>query len=168
MIQEADRSAEIELMGRHFEIRAQLFRDSKRSTAGGVVSFVELTELRRALAGARLKEQQIMAVTENTPALITMNTYANSRFCKAAGHALSEIIGRTDEELFGVQQGWHHPCPRLRHLKEPPAQRGRGRAGAAHRDAAGLLLVAAARRAGAHHRADSRGTRSSQIFTPRC
>lgn len=111
LIDEKDRNLTFEAQSRHFEVRVQLYHDHNRCVAGCVVSFVETTELRSALAEAEFHRRQISAITENTPALITMKDsqgvyqYANSRFCEETGHALDDVIGRTDEELFGPAEG---------------------------------------------------------------
>lgn len=106
-----DNSLEIEAHGRHFEVKVQLFQASRKGGVGAVVSFVEITDLRRALEDYRVQKQQMKAITENTPALITMKdsqgvyTYANTRFHEVTGLEPEQVLGRTDEELFGPEQG---------------------------------------------------------------
>lgn len=111
LAEDKDQTLELSTQGRHFEVKVQIFRDSARKPGGAVISFVEITELRDALESAELNQRQIRAITENTPALISMKdsqgvyTYANSRFCELAGRPLEQIQGRTDEELFGPAAG---------------------------------------------------------------
>lgn len=96
---------------RSYEISVQTYRGSDESVDGAVVSFVENTELIRALESAREHRSQLATILENTPALVTMKDatgvyrYANQRFCVTTGLALEEVLGRTDEEVFGAEVG---------------------------------------------------------------
>lgn len=106
-----DAKTQIRTGDRDFEVRIQLFRGERDRVDGAVVSFVENTELVHALDQARVHRERLSAILENTPALVTMKDatgayiYANQRFYAMTGLTETEVVSRTDEEIFGVAAG---------------------------------------------------------------
>jgi two-component system, chemotaxis family, CheB/CheR fusion protein len=102
---------QLEIGERSFEVQIQLFRDIKGAVEGAVASFVENTEIVRALADTRLHRERLSSILEATPAIVTMKDlsgvylYANRRFSDMLGATIEAIVGRTDEELFGKEPG---------------------------------------------------------------
>ncbi|WP_437808556.1 chemotaxis protein CheB [Sorangium sp. So ce1078] len=102
---------QLEVLDRHFEARIELISGSKGEVDGAVVSFVDNTELVHVLTQSRVSKERLSAILDNTPALVTMKdsigayVYVNQRFCDVLGRAEKDVIGRTDEELFGPKAG---------------------------------------------------------------
>ncbi|WP_437671124.1 chemotaxis protein CheB [Sorangium sp. So ce131] len=102
---------QLEILDRHFEARIQLVEGSKGEVDGAVVSFVDNTELMHALTQSRVSKERLSAILDNTPALVTMKdsigayVYVNQRFCDLLGRSERDVLGRTDEELFGAKTG---------------------------------------------------------------
>ncbi|WP_199694486.1 chemotaxis protein CheB [Sorangium cellulosum] len=102
---------QIEVLDRHFEASIQLIEGSKGEVDGAVLSFVDNTELVHALTQSRVSRERLSAILDNTPALVTMKdsigayVYVNQRFCGVLGRSEKEVLGRTDEELFGPKAG---------------------------------------------------------------
>lgn len=99
---------QLELSGRRFEAQIQLLRGAKGAIDGAVASFVENTDIVRALETADEAREQLSSILEATPAVVTMKDaggayrYANRRFCELLRTTAEAIKGRTDEELFGA------------------------------------------------------------------
>ncbi|KYF52960.1 hypothetical protein BE04_48185 [Sorangium cellulosum] len=102
---------QLEVLDRHFEARIQLIAGSKGEADGAVVSFVDNTELVHALTQSSVSKERLSAILDNTPALVTMKdsigayVYVNQRFCGVLGRSEKDVLGRTDEELFGPKAG---------------------------------------------------------------
>jgi two-component system CheB/CheR fusion protein len=102
---------QLEVGERGFEVQIRLFRDIKGPVEGAVASFVENTEIVRALADSRLHRERLSSILEATPAIVTMKDlsgvylYANKRFGDMLGARIEAIVGRSDEELFGKEAG---------------------------------------------------------------
>jgi two-component system CheB/CheR fusion protein len=102
---------QLELGERSFELQIQLFRNAKSGVEGAVASFVENTEIVRALAENRLNRERLSSILEATPAIVTMKdlsgvyVYANRRFSDMLRARPESILGHTDEELFGKDVG---------------------------------------------------------------
>jgi two-component system CheB/CheR fusion protein len=109
--QEDEFRIQAKVKDRTFEIQVQSYRGLKNAIQGAVVSFVDNTEITTALEEAKLIKQRMGDILDNTHALVTMKdtsgvfVYGNRRFCEIVGHSPEAIIGRTDDELFGVDQG---------------------------------------------------------------
>jgi two-component system CheB/CheR fusion protein len=92
---------------RDFEIRVQLYRNPKGQCDGAVISFVDNSEILRALSSARMHRERLDSILNNTPAIVTLKdslsnyVYANQSFCDAIGMKAEQILGKSDEELFG-------------------------------------------------------------------
>lgn len=92
---------------RTFEIQVQIFLGDKDFVAGAVVSFIDNTEITMALEEARVMKSRLASIIDNTPAMVTMKDlsgvyiFANNRFCEVTGRNLEDVVGCTDEELFG-------------------------------------------------------------------
>ncbi|MGE3683206.1 MAG: chemotaxis protein CheB [Bdellovibrionales bacterium] len=99
------------MRGRKYEARVQLFYGAKGQVEGAVLSFVDNTDLVQALEMAHLHQERLDAILDNTPALVTMKdtrgcyVYVNSRFTEMLGKEPGQILGKTDEELFGERVG---------------------------------------------------------------
>lgn len=56
---------------------------------------------------ARILQSRMSSIIDNTPAMVSMKDlsgvyiFANNPFCAVAGRQLEEVVGSTDEELFG-------------------------------------------------------------------
>lgn len=96
---------------RSFEVQVQLFRDQSDAIEGAIVSFVENTQIVSALAESRLNRDRLSRILEGTPAIVTMKdlsgayAYANRRFSEITGLSTADVVGKTDEDIFGVEQG---------------------------------------------------------------
>lgn len=94
---------------RTFEIQVQIFLGDKDGVAGAVVSFIDNTEIVMALEEARVMKSRLASIIDNTPAMVTMKDlsgvyiFANNRFCEVTRHRLEDVVGCTDEELFGKE-----------------------------------------------------------------
>ena len=99
---------QLELGSRSFEVQIQLFRGPKDAIEGAVASFVDNTEIVRALEESRQIRAQLSSILEGTPAIVTMKDlngvyqYANKRFCDLLHTTPEAVRGKTDEELFGA------------------------------------------------------------------
>ena len=93
---------------RSFEVQIQLIKGASSSIEGAVASFVDNTEIVRALEDTREARTQLADILGGTPAIVTMKDtggayqYANRRFCDMLKTTPEALQGRTDEELFGA------------------------------------------------------------------
>lgn len=108
---ETDRSIQFRTKDRSFEIQIQIIRNNRNDSEGAVVSFVENTEIVNALEESRMNRLKFSNILENTPAMVTMKDfggvyiYANRQFCSNTGLEKEDLLGKTDEEVFGSELG---------------------------------------------------------------
>lgn len=94
---------------RTFEIQVQIFLGDKDAVAGAVVSFIDNTEITMALEESRVMKSRLASIIDNTPAMVSMKDlsgvyiFANNRFCEVTGRQLEDVMGCTDDELFGKE-----------------------------------------------------------------
>ncbi|MFL5812420.1 MAG: chemotaxis protein CheB [Bdellovibrionia bacterium] len=106
---EKDGKMQISDGSRDYEIRVQLYRNPKGQCDGAVISFVDNSEIVRALNSARVHRERLDSILNNTPAIVTLKDslsnyiYVNQSFCDAMGMDAEKILGKSDEELFGKQ-----------------------------------------------------------------
>jgi two-component system CheB/CheR fusion protein len=106
-----DVSEQIKVRERSFEIKVQLIRSGRREIDGAVVSFVENTQILIALEESKAIRERLSSILENTPAMVVMKDssgiylYANRRFYEATGKSQADVIGSTDDEIFGPEMG---------------------------------------------------------------
>lgn len=92
---------------RSFEIQVQVFLGERNTIGGAVVSFIDNTEISMALEESRVMKSRLSSIIDNTPAMVTMKDLsgvyilANHRFCEITGKNAEDVVGSTDEELFG-------------------------------------------------------------------
>ncbi len=106
---EKDCSFQFNTKDRSFEIQIQLFRGDKNAVGGAVVSFVDNTEITMALEEAKVIKARLASIIDNTPAMVTMKDlsgvyiFANNRFCEVTNTTIDDVIGSSDDELFGIE-----------------------------------------------------------------
>ena len=94
---------------RSFEIQVQVFLGDKNLVAGAVVSFIDNTEITMALEESQIMKSRLSSIIDNTPAMVSMKDlsgvylFANNRFCEVTGKKLEDVVGCTDDELFGKE-----------------------------------------------------------------
>ena len=104
-----DPHLQLELGGRSFDVRIQLFRNMKGVVEGGVVNLVDNTEIVHALAENRVTRERLSSILEATPAIVTMKdlggayVYVNRRFTAMLRAKAEAVLGHTDEDLFGKE-----------------------------------------------------------------
>src|SRR5690606_29990919 len=87
--------------------QVQIFLGDKEAVGGAVVSFIDNTEITMALDEARVMKSRMSSIIDNTPAMVSMKDlsgvyiFANNRFCEVTGKPLEDVVGCTDDELFG-------------------------------------------------------------------
>lgn len=92
---------------RSFEVQVQVFLGERDAVGGAVVSFIDNTEITMALEEARIMKSRLASIIDNTPAMVSMKDlsgvyiFANNRFCEITGRSLEDVVGCTDDELFG-------------------------------------------------------------------
>lgn len=100
-------------LNRTFSVEVQPIRNRKSELEMLVVSFVEITEIVFALEESRLNRDRLSSILENTLAVVAMKDvrgvylYANRKFYEAVGKTAKEVIGNTDEEIFGKDAAKH-------------------------------------------------------------
>lgn len=98
---------QFQMKDRRFEVQVQIFLSDKNAIGGAVVSFIDNTEIAMALEEARIMKRRLSSIIDNTPAMVSMKDlsgvyiFANNRFCEVTGKRLDDVMGCTDDELFG-------------------------------------------------------------------
>jgi two-component system CheB/CheR fusion protein len=98
---------------RTFEIQVQVFLGDKEAVGGAVVSFIDNTEITMALEESQVMKSRLSSIIDNTPAMVSMKDlsgvyiFANNRFCEVTGRQLEDVVGCTDDELFGKEAAKH-------------------------------------------------------------
>lgn len=96
---------------RCFEVQIQVFYGDRNSIDGAVVSFMDNTEITMALEESKVMKARLSSIIDNTPAMVTIKdlsgvyVFANNRFCEVTQIEEEDVLGCTDDELFGKDVG---------------------------------------------------------------
>jgi two-component system CheB/CheR fusion protein len=121
---DSDQNLQFLMRDRSFEVQVQLFRDPQEKIEGAVVSFVDNTDITRALSESRLSEAKLASILENSPMMATIKdlsgvfTYVNSVFAKFVGKAPQDLVGMRDEEIFNAEVAEQLRANDLRVMRE--------------------------------------------------
>lgn len=106
-----DKRFQLKTKDRSFEVQVQIFYGDRSAVDGAVVSFIDNTEITMALEEAKVMKGRLSSIIDNTPAMVTMKdlsgvyVFANNRFCEVTQKAEQDVLGCTDDELFGQDVG---------------------------------------------------------------
>lgn len=109
ILDQTEREAQIETQDRIFELRTRPLQSLRGDLHGAVVTMSDITEHVRAFRRVSETEQTLQSILRNTPAIVSLKDaagryeFVNEKFTEITGFKSSQVIGRTDEEVFDIQ-----------------------------------------------------------------
>lgn len=92
--------------GRIFQLRIHPSRDESKKIIGAILVFFDNTEIIQASDKLKVTDKRLRAIIDSSPTLISLKDtqgrylMVNESFCKLLNKSESEILGKTDRELF--------------------------------------------------------------------